>query len=274
MKMNVVILFLLSVVACQGNGENYSSGPAYEKMAIEATSEGEIAGDLVSPPVSEQPAPDAEQVERKLIKEGSMRFQCDDVLKTKVDVDRIIGQLGAYTSNEGKDSYGDNLNYRQTIRVPADKFDTLVSELEKLAVKVEHKDINTRDVTEEFIDLETRLKTKKELELRYLEILKQARKVEEVLSVEREIGNVRGEIESMEGRLNYIKNLVSFSTLNLSYYQYIETDFGFGSKLVRSFGNGWKNLLSFVIGVMSLWPFVLLCAGGVWLLIRRRRRKV
>jgi hypothetical protein len=96
--------------------------------------------------------------------------------------------------------------------------------------------------------------------------------VEDVLSVEREIGNVRSEIESMEGRLNYIKNKVSFSTLNVNYYQIINSDFGFGSKWIASLSNGWENLLSFLIGIMNLWPFILLISGGIWFFIRWRKR--
>lgn len=264
------MLFVLSMMACESTTGEYTPEPSYAKMGMEAAPEGELMEEDES--IAENLTTNNE-VGRKLIKEGAMSFQCENVEKTKVEVDKICKQLGAYSSSEGQDRYGDNLNYRHTIRVPAERFDTLVQELEKLAIKVESKDINTRDVTEEFIDVETRLKTKKELESRYLEILKQARSVEEVLSVEREIGNVRSEIESMEGRLNYLKNRVSFSTLNVNYYQQIESDFGFGSRFIQSFGNGWRNLLSFLIGLMSLWPFILLIGAGTWLLIKRRNRK-
>ena len=95
------------------------------------------------------------------------------------------------------------------IRVPADRFDELLLIIEPLASKIESKNINTQDVTEEFIDVETRLKTKKELETRYLEILKQAKTVTDIISIESQIATVRSEIESMEGRINYLKNQVS-----------------------------------------------------------------
>ena len=271
MKMNLIILFVLAMMACDNNASNYRPETSYAKLGMEAMPEGELMEEDGSNTV--QNLTTNNEVERKLIKEGSMSFQCENVEETKVEVERICQQMGAYSSSEGQDSYGENLNYRHTIRVPAEKFDALVQELEKLAIKVESKDINTTDVTEEFIDVETRLKTKKELEARYLEILKQARSVEEVLSVEREIGNVRSEIESMEGRLNYLKNKVAFSTLNVNYYQKIVSDFGFGSKFIQSFSNGWRNLLSFLIGLMSLWPFILLIGVGAWLLIKRRNRK-
>ena len=270
MKISVIILFVLSMIACESDRSSYSPEASHAKMRLMEVPDEE----MIEIPVTKQLAPQGEQtMDRKLIKEGAMSFQCEDVVKTKAEVDKIIKELGAYSSSEGQDSYGRNLNFHQTIRVPAEKFDVLIQGLEALAIKVESKDINTRDVTEEFIDLETRLKTKKELESRYLEILKQARTVEDVLSVERELGNVRSEVESMEGRLNYIKNKVSFSTLNVNYYQLIDSDFGFSSKFIASFSNGWENLLSFLIGIMNLWPFVLLISGGIWLFIRWRKKK-
>lgn len=268
-KINLIVLLMLSLMACESDMKSYNSEASHANVALMEVADEE----MMEVPVTKQLVSQSDQnTERKLIKEGAMSFQCEDVVKTKAEVDKMIKELGAYSSSEGQDSYGQNLNYHQTIRVPAEKFDALIQGLEKLAVKVESKDINTRDVTEEFIDLETRLKTKKELETRYLEILKQARSVEDVLSVEREIGNVRSEIESMEGRLNYIKNKVSFSTLNVNYYQLINPDFGFGSKLIASLSNGWENLLSFLIGIMNLWPFILLISGGTWFFIRWRRR--
>lgn len=268
MRVILSVLLVLSVFACE-SGLNSREAPVALSKEV-ANSEYE---ETMSAPAIEQNPSLAQSVQRKLIKEGSIHFQCKDVNATKLQVEKIYTSLGAYSSNEGQDSYGDNLNYRHTIRVPAGKFDTLVTQLEKLATKVESKDINTIDVTEEYIDLDTRLNTKKELEVRYREILKQARNVEEIIAVEREINNVRADIESMEGRLNYLKDRVSFSTLTVSYYQVIRSDFGFWSKFTDSIGNGWENLLSFVIGVMNLWPFALLIAASAVLYLRYKKRR-
>ncbi|MEQ9415615.1 MAG: hypothetical protein RIF39_17390, partial [Cyclobacteriaceae bacterium] len=69
-----------------------------------------------------------------------------------------------------------------------------------------------------------------------------------------------------------IKNKVSFSTLNVNYYQLLDSDFGFGSKFMASLSNGWENLLLFLIGIMNLWPFILLITGGIWLFFRWRKK--
>ena len=212
-------------------------------------------------------------IDRKLIKTGDLSFETDDVKKTKAKVETICKGLNAYISNENQNNYGERLQYNQTIRVPGNQFDSLILLIEADAVKVESKNINTQDVTEEFIDVEARLKTKKELEARYREILKQAKTVQDIVSIESQIAAVRSEIESMEGRLNYLKSQVSYSTLTVSYYELIGTDFGFASKLVRGLAEGWDNLLSFIVLLVNIWPFVIIAVGGTWIFIRWRRRK-
>jgi hypothetical protein len=157
--------------------------------------------------------------------------------------------------------------------VPADQFDNLIKRIEPLARKIDNRSINTQDVTEEFIDVEARLTTKKELEGRFREILKQAKTVEEIVSIESQIANVRAEVESMEGRLKYLQNQVSYSTLNVSYYEITGADFGFASKFMGSIKGGWDNLLLFLIFLVTLWPFVLSLASIVFWWVRRRKQR-
>lgn len=223
-----------------------------------------------------QPAAgDAVAAERKLIRNGSLSFETSDVKKTKTTIDAICKELNAYISNESQNSYSSRLQYNQTIRVTADKFDLLMQKIEAEASQVEGKNVNTEDVTEEFIDVEARLKTKKDLETRYREILKQAKTVDEIITIERQITEVRSDIESMEGRLKYLSSQVAYSTLTVSFYETIGTDFGFGSKIGGAFGTGWDYFLSFLIGVVNVWPFLILMALAIWLAFRwdRGRRK-
>lgn len=211
--------------------------------------------------------------ERKLIKNGDLSFETSDVNQMKVKVEALCKELNGYISNESQNNYGERLQYNQVIRVPNDKFDLLLVKLEEEAVTVENKNIHTQDVTEEFIDVEARLKTKKELEARYREILKQAKTVQDIISIEGQLSTVRSEIESMEGRLTYLKNQVAFSTLSVSYYEIIGTDFGFANKFIRGLGQGWDNLLSFLIVLTNLWPFFILILAVVLGVTRWQKRK-
>jgi Domain of unknown function (DUF4349) len=225
----------------------------------------------------DEQAPDREEpasiTERKLIRNGDLSFETSDVKKTKASIEKSCKELNAYISTENQNNYETELRYNQTIRVAADKFDLLIQKIEAEASEIKSKNINTQDVTEEFIDVEARLKTKKELEIRYREILKQAKTVQEILTIESQIASVRSEIESMEGRLKYLTSQVSYSTLNISYYETIGTDFGFGSKLGKALGSGWEYFLAFLIGIMNVWPFLVLLALIVWLAFRWDKRK-
>ncbi len=272
--MNTLLLLATFVFSCNGNNANEEMSLGTDAPEGKMAQRGGEFEAALDGDVTEQNLPPAEIIERKLIRNGSLEFQTEVVKKTKTEIEKICKELNAYISSESENNYGERLQYNQLIRVPANQFDALVARLEPLAVKIENKNISTEDVTEQFIDVEARLKTKKELEARYREILKQAKTVEEIISIESQIANVRSEIESMEGRLNFLKNQVAFSTLNVTYYETIGTDFGFASKLVQSLKGGWDNLLAFIIFLINLWPFVLLLAAlSFWFWNKRRKRK-
>jgi uncharacterized coiled-coil protein SlyX len=219
--------------------------------------------------VTEQPAPPTEFTERKIIREGDIYFECRDILETDAFLKAEVKAAKGFISNESENSYGERSEKRLTIRIPSDQLDPLLEKIQTHAVRIENTNIRSEDVTEQFIDVEARLKTKKELENRYTELLKLARNVDEILRLERELANVRGEIESMQGRLNYLSNRVSLSTLNVSFF--VEKEFSFFGKAISSLKNGWTNLQWFFIFVLNLWPFFLIFGGLlVWLLKRKK----
>ncbi len=261
------LLYILPIALftmCGGSGGQKEMVASEEESMVSEAKPASFNSDQSSAPI----------IERKLIKNGDLTFETANVKQTKAAVGAICKEFNAYISNENQNNFKERIQYNQTIRVPADRFDALIQRIEADALTVDSKNVNTQDVTEEFIDVEARLKTKKELEARYREILKQAKTVQDIVSIEGQIANVRAEIESMEGRLNYLKNQVGFSTLNVSYYEIIGTDFGFATKLVRALRQGWDNLLSFMIVLVNLWPFILLIFAILWgLQIWRKRKK-
>lgn len=266
------LLFFLGILVFFSCGDQRSQAEFAPAMGVEANlSAAKVSFDAANMD-EEQSQPDI-TIDRKLIRNGSLDFKTGDVKKTKAEIEKIVKALKAYTSSENENNYGDRIQYMQVIRVPAGQFDELVKQVEALGEKTENKNINTQDVTEEFIDVEARLKTKKELEVRYREILKQAKTIADIVSIEGQIGQVRSEIESMEGRLTYLKNQVSYSTLTVSYYESIGKEFGFFGRIKESLGNGWDNLLSFFIFLINVWPFVLIFLAVIFWWWRRRKRK-
>lgn len=212
-------------------------------------------------------------IERKIIKSGELRFQTRDLAETEKLILDVVSELGGYVSNNNTYSSDDRISQNISVRVPADKFDNLLERVSENARKIDYRNIHSQDVTEEFIDIEARLRTKKELENRYLELLKRATKVEELVAIEKEIGTLRSEIESIEGRLKYLNNQVSLSSLTIDFYQMTGSTLNFSSKVGNAVVSGWKLLLAFLVGLVNLWPFILIITLTMVVLFRMGRKR-
>ncbi len=270
----MTILSLATAFACSNaKQDNASSGFTREMSEEMDQVPPESRNPPPPPPPEEASQNSSEPVERKIIKEGSITFETDDLQATRQLILTAVAENGGYLAQDNAYNEYDRIQHQLVLRIPAGKFDTLLNKISASAKKLDSKNISAQDVTEEFIDVQTRLKTKKELEKRYLELLKQAKKVDEILNIEREIGTLRSDIESIEGRLKYLTDKVSFSTLTVTYYQKTTTSFGFGSKFGQALRNGWTNLGWFAIGLTSLWPFIVLGLVLFFVIRRMRRRK-
>jgi len=85
------------------------------------------------------------------------------------------------------------------------------------------------------------------------------------LDIEEQIGKLRAEIESTEGRLQYINNQSSLSTIIITYYKSTPTSIAYENKFAEGFSNGWNNLVWFIVGLINIWPFILLIVGFIFL---------
>jgi hypothetical protein len=230
--------------------------PAADAAAAAANEEG-------TKPAAEK----IEVVERKVIKTGDIEFETKDLNKTKNLIAKTVSDLKGYVAEESQHNSDYRKQHTITIRVPALQFDTLLSILGTHAGHFDSKNIHTQDVTEEYIDVSARLKTQRNLEIQYVQVLKQAKNVKEIMEVQGFIADVREKIESAEGRLRYLSNQVGLSTLTISFYTTTGVSGhpkGFFWRLTHEFGNGWEGLLNLVVGVVSIWPFWLLVFGAIW----------
>ena len=216
---------------------------------------------------------------QKLIRNGMMTIKVADALDAKNRTKEILASYDAYIGNEQFDNTDYSASYHMQIRVPADKLDALITDLERLDGEVQNKSIQSLDVTEEFMDLETRLINKKAYLEQYREILKTARTVEDILKVREQIRALEEEIESAEGRLKYLRNQVALSTLNLTLLQekaYVykpDRKINFFERLKESISAGWFGFVEFCLGLLQLWPFWLALAIIFWLIKRYTKRK-
>ena len=212
-------------------------------------------------------------IQRMLTKEGTLRWETSDVEKTHAAILAQAKTHNAYVSNDNQTRDDYQTTTRMELRIPSDKFDEFITGIEKDVTKFDEKRIEVLDVTEEYIDISARMKTKKELEQHYYDLLKQTKNVAEVLLVEEQLNTVRADIESAEGRLKYLKDKVNMSTLHLTFYETTSAPVGFFGEIGKSFVSGWKGFLYFILGIISAWPIVLVVSGFLFWLIRRRRNK-
>lgn len=193
----------------------------------------------------------------------------------------LVTKYGAYlgSENETKETY--RISNDMVIRVSSAQFDALINGISDIASNIDFKRISATDVTEEYVDIQTRLKTKKEVEKRYIEFLSRAKNIEEVLKVENELRVIREEIEAKEGRLKFLNDRVAFSTINLNMYQNFDYSGsvskkpGFLNKLGEGINAGWTGILNFMVMITYLWPVWLIGGALAFLWIKRiKARKI
>ena len=140
----------------------------------------------------------------------------------------------------------------------------------------DNKEITSQDVTTEFIDIEARLKAKKVLENRYIELLKKANKVSEMLEIEAQLSAIREEIEAKQGQLNYMQNRVSFSTITVEFYKTVATESGittsYGMKIWNAIKSGFNSISSLFIRMLEIWPFIIILIVGIYYIRKKITR--
>ncbi|WP_299457543.1 DUF4349 domain-containing protein [uncultured Microscilla sp.] len=215
---------------------------------------------------------------QKIIKTADVRFQVKNLAKSIAKMQAMIRKHEGYVSSAKQDRQYNRLQSKIVVRVESDKFEDLLDEMVREAVFLDYKNVKAEDVTEEFVDIQSRLKTKRAVEKRYLEILEKAKSIEEILKVENQLRVIREEIEAKEGRLKFLVDQINYSTISMEVYQRTEAaevpSDGFFTKMGRGFVAGWKGILGFIIGLTYAWPTLLVLGVGGFFGVRYLRRRL
>ncbi len=168
-----------------------------------------------------------------------------------------------------------------SIRVPDGKFEQTLVELRDLAVRVKSESTDSRDVTEEYIDLESRLKNAEATEGQYLALLERATDVEDILRIYDSLSRVRMEIEQIKGRMQYLERTSSMSLVSVRLEPEVTA-----KPLVRAGWSALEALKSAVrgivtfgqwLGTIAIWLIIFVPIWGTilgFILWRRRKRKI
>jgi hypothetical protein len=223
--------------------------------------------------------------ERKIIRNAELRIETGEPAEGQRKIGAIAEKHGGFVvtsearQNDGGGQPATTVNV--IVRVPAARFAAALDEILGTGGRLLHRKDTGQDVTEEYIDLEASLRTKRALESQFLEIMKQARKVSEALEVQTQLTEVRTEIEQIEGRRRFLENQAALSTITITLQTPVPftatSPRGFWHDLRSASGDGVEIALSIVLdllrSVIAMSPILLLIVLPGWLLLKFVRRR-
>ncbi len=249
--LSLILLLVVPLAACARAPESeVAPMPAPAPMPPEKGVVYEPAGKGV-PSVAE---------ERMIVRTGDMSLVVEDVIDARDRIAQIATGFDGYVVSSS--IYGEEQEMRGniSIRVPDEKFEQALSELRNLALRVKSESTSSIDVTEEYIDLEARLKNAEATERQYLALLDKATDVEDILKIYQRLSQVRSEIEQIKGRMQYLERTSSMSLINV----YLEPEAS-ARPLARAGWNALEVLKSAVRGLVTAGQT--LATIAIWLLI-------
>ena len=283
----LLALALVTLTACSAMGSEpqYALAPeAREGVVAKGIPEEAVFDDDMASPAAA--FADAE-VERMIIWNADISMTVEDAQETMDAIQAAARGLGGYTVSSESWLSNDQLHARLTIRVPAERFEETMARLRDMAVEVNRESANSDDVTDQYVDLESRLRHLEAKEAQLLEFLDEAEDTEAALAVYDHLAQTQAEIEQVKGRMAYLEKLSAMATITAELrpeeapVDILEEGWKPGRTL-RSAARALVNTLE-TLGNIFIWlvaymlPILLLLAVPVvlvvWLVRRWRRRR-
>ena len=250
---------LLLSAACGGEATSPEPSVAPAPMPAPAAPAMKLAGTPV-PAGGSFAQGDAEAgigEERLIVSTASLSLVVSDLGDALSRIETMAGRLGGVV---GSSSRREDRAASISIRVPAEQFTMAMDELRDLAERVEDENTQSRDVTEEYVDLESRLRNLEAGEKQLLDFMEKAEKLEDVVNVFRELSSVRERIEVTWGRMQYLERTSAMSLINVNLRPVSSPE-----PVVKP---GWslqENIKSALRGLSSVGQG--LASAGIWLLV-------
>lgn len=215
---------------------------------------------------------------RLIIRTGQASIEVDSLEASMTALRRLVQRAGGFVADASVQSGRKQLRTANLeLKVPASRFDELIEGLEPIG-RLQFVNVGADDVSEEFVDLTARVANGQRLEDRLVELLRtRTGKLQDVLTVERELARVREEIERMEGRLRFLKQSALLSTLSVSVYEPAPLVASHPGRSVigEAFKTAWRNFVGVLAGAIASLGFVapVLAFGWAVLVVARKYKK-
>jgi hypothetical protein len=282
---------LLTVLGCSdARVRNFSSSAPSEKVTVvESSGSMALAASASAPGGSDKATAATEipaAVARKIVYNARVTLVTDNVATLGEKLARLVKDAGGYISQTDQSSYTQaQRRATWTVRIPVERFDPFLAAISRLGELAEHH-VDSQDVTQEYYDVEARISNKQQEEKRLLKHLADSTgKLEDILAVERELTRVRGEIEQMQGRIRYLRDVSALSTVTITATEI--RDYTppvaptFATQIARTFRSSLDGLIDFsksiilvVVAVVPWIPMLLILALLILWLTRRMRARI
>ncbi len=231
-------------------------------------------------------SPDPAESPRRIIRTAELYVETDApeaaVGKLTAFADARGGFVVSSETSRQKDSDGaETVTTTIVFRVPVGAFDDALAAVRTLGSRVSSEKVTGQDVTEEYVDLEARIRAQRAVEEQYMSILKEAKTIPDILSVQQKLGEVRTEIERAEGRRRFLESQTSLSTITVHVARHIEAVDASGPGFGRSVTLAGHDAVAVGVAIVNgairtagvLLPVGVLIGLPVWLLVRALRRR-
>ncbi|MDP5275620.1 DUF4349 domain-containing protein [Chengkuizengella axinellae] len=247
----------------------FSNESTIEHNQVEAASEGQTS-------------------ERMIIYNAHLSIKVEDYLQTQQKIEQILLEMNGYIVNSSVNRHSEeNIRAELDVRIPQEQFTIFLDEVETLSLKVNNRNITGTDVTEEYVDLEARLKSKSVVEERLLGFMENADKTEDLLKISEDLSQIQEEIERIKGRMIYLQNHSALASVSISINEekiivpeLNNEELNVWTKTKEQFVNSlngliyfFSNLFIFLIGNSPVFIILSLIIIGILFIIRRYRNK-
>lgn len=292
------LIALLSTSACAAASSPTSSqdrgraeesaprvaAPAAPQLAASAPRQQAPGGGAAANQAADQAQQNLPSLDRMIIRTVTMNLAVGNVQETFHKVEQLVAEQRGYLAGSQIRQDGDRMMATMTLRVPADPatYQATLERLRGLAERVVDEQAQAQDVTEEYVDIESRLRNLRATEESLLGLLSKAQRIEDIINIQRELTNVRGQIEQIQGRKQALERRADMATINLTLREvgaFSRPGWSPGQtfeEAVRALGAALRGIVAFLIWLLvfsPIWGGLLLIGWGIiWLFVRFVRR--
>ena len=236
---------------------------------------------------SEREESEAVPTNRMIIHRAELQLNVKNLENAQLTIEKKVSDYGGYIveSNVYRENE-ENVSGKITVRIPEKHFQSFLTDAEGEAADILKRYVTGDDITEQYVDLESRVKSKRAVEERLLEFMGKAEKTEDLLKISSDLAKVQEEIELIVGKMKYFENQTSFSTVaifmyenrvivpeldskNLDTWEKTKKQLATSTNFILATGSG---LIVFFFGNLPVFVFLLLVGVGIYFIIKRTRK--